>query len=78
MTTTQIIAAIDAEIAKLHQAQALLSGESFQGKPGRPTKAVAASGNKSGTKKRTLTPEGRKRIIDAVKRRWAAQKRLKD
>lgn len=28
-------------------------------------------------RKRKLTPEGRRRIIEAVKRRWAAQKRAK-
>jgi len=41
-------------------------------------KAAAAPTAKTGKKrkkKRNLTPEGRKRIAEAVKRRWAEQKK---
>jgi hypothetical protein len=37
--------------------------------------AVAATAKPAKKKKRKLTPEGRKRIAEAVKRRWAAQKK---
>ena len=49
------------------------------GKSGRASSATAsastgegADGAKTGRKKRTLTPEARKRIAAAQKRRWAA------
>jgi hypothetical protein len=37
----------------------------------KPAKAAKPAKKK---KKRNLSPEGRKRIADAVKKRWAAQK----
>jgi hypothetical protein len=63
----EILSQIDREIAQLQQARALLGGTS-KSKKSSPTTA------RSGKKKRNLTPEGRKRIADAVKRRWARQK----
>lgn len=62
----QIIAQIDQQIAQLQQVSALLAGR----KPS-PKKNPAVPRPK---KKRNLTPDGRKRIAEAVKRRWAAQK----
>ncbi|MGA9461586.1 MAG: hypothetical protein WBV28_02275, partial [Terracidiphilus sp.] len=60
------MAQIDREIAQLQRARALLNGGS--------SSTAAALGKKSARKKRRLTPEGRKRIAEAVKRRWAEQK----
>jgi hypothetical protein len=58
-----ILAQIDTEINQLKQARALLEGR-------------RASPHSAHTpKKRNLTPEGRKRIAEAVKRRWALQKK---
>jgi hypothetical protein len=58
----EILAQVDRELDRLTQARALLvSGLSV------PLSKRA--------KKRNLTPEGRKRIIEAVKRRWAAQRK---
>lgn len=80
MGVSDILAAIDQEIAQLQQARALLSGgvaPVAKKKVGRPRKiaAVAVSAVKPAKKKkRNLSPEGRKRIAEAVKRRWAAQK----
>jgi len=69
---SEIIAEIDREIAQLQHARALLSGRASSAKPkrgpGRPPK-------KAIRKKRNLTPEGRRRIAEAVKRRWAEQKK---
>ena len=80
MGVSDILAAIDQEIAQLQQARALLSGSAapvVKRKAGRPkkTEAVAVPTAKpTRKKKRKLSPEGRKRIAEAVKRRWAAQK----
>lgn len=67
MEVDEILAQIDAEIAQLQSARALLVGKA---KP-----AVAKAVKKAGRKKRVLSPEGRKRIADAVKRRWAEQRK---
>jgi hypothetical protein len=71
-----ILAAIDAEIASLQQARALLAGASAtkaKRGPGRPPKSLAAPN--PAKKKRNISPEGRKRIAEAVRKRWAAQKK---
>jgi hypothetical protein len=66
---TEILAQIDREIAVLQQARALLAGSST------PTRKSAAPAAKPAKKKRRLSPEGRKRIAEAVKRRWAEQRK---
>jgi hypothetical protein len=70
---SDILAQIDREIAQLQQARALLGG----GHAATAKKSVASPvARKSGRKKkRNLTPEGRKRIAEAVRRRWAEQKK---
>ena len=57
-----ILTQLDHEISQLKQARALLDGSRSLDR----SRAV---------KKRNLTPEGRRRIVEAVKRRWAAQKK---
>jgi hypothetical protein len=86
MGVSEILATIDHEIAQLQQARALLSGGVAvvaKKKAGRPRKAVAVAAvaaiaakpaKTKKKKKRNLSPEGRKRIAEAVKKRWAAQK----
>ncbi|HUX44076.1 MAG TPA: hypothetical protein VMV57_04930 [Terracidiphilus sp.] len=71
MGVSEILAEIDREIAQLQQARALLSGSAAV----KTKKAGAPAARKVGKKKRNLTPEGRKRIAEAVKRRWAEQKK---
>jgi hypothetical protein len=70
---SEILAQIDREIAQLQRARALLSGSTATPKKAAPAAAPAAK--KAAKKKRNLTPEGRKRIAEAVKRRWAEQKK---
>lgn len=65
MGVSEILAHIDREIAQLQKARTLLTGSSLK----------SGAGAKKATKKRNLTPEGRKRIAEAVKRRWARQKK---
>jgi hypothetical protein len=71
MSIETIIAQIDAEIAQLTDARNLLTTKG----------AVSAKPAKTGSKKlgrprkrRVLSPEARKRIADAQRKRWAAQK----
>jgi hypothetical protein len=82
MGLSDILASIDREIAQLQNARALLAGAGApeaKRKAGRPRKVVAAVvpeiAKPAKKKKRNLSPEGRKRIAEAVKRRWAAQKK---
>jgi len=66
----EILYQIDREIAQLQQARALLKG-------GAATNGFHANGTKNhGRKKsRHLTPEGRKRIAEAQKRRWERERK---
>ena len=77
-----IVALIDAELAQLHQARAALTASNGEGipslvrrGPGRPAKNHTLTAPVAQVrKKRKMSPEGRKRIIAAVKARWAKQK----
>lgn len=71
MGVAEIIASVDRQIALLEQARALLAGE----KTGKRAGKAAAAAQPKNKKKRRLTPEGRKRIAEAVKRRWEAQRK---
>jgi hypothetical protein len=86
MGVSEILASVDREIALLKQVRALLAGTAAvtaKKKVGRPKKAVAAVSPATSKpakkiarrKKRNLSPEGRKRIAEAVKRRWEAQRK---
>lgn len=78
MGVTEILASVDREIALLQQVRALLGGGPAiapKKRPGRPKKTVAAAPKSAKKKTRQLSAEGRKRIAEAVKRRWAAQKK---
>jgi hypothetical protein len=71
---SDILVQIDREIAQLQQARALLGGAAAPA-PKKEKAAVVPAAKKAVKKKRNLTPEGRKRIAEAVKRRWAEQKK---
>lgn len=71
MSTESILAQIDAEIVRLTQVRALLAST------GKVTAKLNARLEKTATKprkQRVLSPEARKRIADAQRKRWAAQK----
>lgn len=92
MEVSTILSAIDAEIAKLQQARALLAGSTAtkagRGRPKgskntitvsvplKPAGAKAPKAVKAIKGKRQLSPEGRKAIADAMKRRWAERRKL--
>jgi hypothetical protein len=69
---SEILALIDHDIAQLQRARALLAN----GTAKLPSKAAAHSAKKPGKKKRLLSPEGRRRIVEAAKHRWAEQKKI--
>jgi hypothetical protein len=80
MAIENILAQLDAEISRLKQVRDLLSSTGKvdakitapKGRPGRKPKSAPAKG-KAGAK-RILSPEARKAIADAQRRRWAAAK----
>ncbi len=71
MAIDTILAQIDSEIARLTQVRSLLAnaGNTVAGKAGKAKKTSSRS-----KKKRVLSPEARKRIADAQRKRWAAQR----
>ena len=79
MDFQRLIQEIDSEISRLQQARALLAGTPTKRGPGRPKAATshkpAATGSKPARRKRRLSPEGRKRIADAMRKRWAERKK---
>ena len=67
MGVAEILAQIDREIAQLQRARTLLKNGS---------NGSSSNGARAHTgKKRKLTPEGRRRISEAVRRRWARQRK---
>ena len=78
MQLSQILAEIDKEISRLEQARKILAGESSPSLKSSRRGPSAVSGSESPVKrkkKRNLSPEGRKRIAEAVRRRWELQKK---
>jgi hypothetical protein len=84
---SKIIAEIDSQISKLQQARALLAGtetalvvKKGRGRPKGSKNSVPAVPKQAKTvakkaAKRQLTPEGRKAIADAMKRRWEERRK---
>jgi hypothetical protein len=71
MTIDSILAQLDSEIARLTQVRALLASSAKT-----TTKFALPKAGKTATrrKKRVLSADARKRIADAQRKRWAAQK----
>ena len=70
MGIAEILASLDREIALLRQARALLAGAPRRGAGRAAAVKPAKPARKARRKKRKLSPEGRRRIAEAVKRRW--------
>ncbi len=83
MDVSKIVAEIDAKIASLQQARAVLVGLNLTEGGTEPKRRGRPKGSKNTPKgikpakkkKRNLSPEGRKAIADAMKRRWAERKK---
>ena len=84
MAIDGIIAQLDAEIARLTQVRNLLSAtgkieakiSAVKETPTKKTRGPSKAAAKK-TVKRVLSPEARKAIADAQRKRWAAQKAKK-
>jgi hypothetical protein len=80
MAIDNIIAQLDAEISRLKQVRDLLSATGkveakLTAVKGKPTRKARGKVSKAkGTVKRVLSPEARKAIADAQRKRWAAQR----
>jgi hypothetical protein len=72
MSIESILAEIDAEIARLTQVRSLLAGSRSNSSSSSVNKSTKGPGKRR--KKRVLSPEARKRIAEAQRKRWAAQK----
>ena len=80
MANKEVIAAIDKEINRLQQARDILAGEEEEIAPrGRnlAKQVIKKRVGRPAGSKRVLSAEARKRIADAQKKRWAAQKASK-
>jgi hypothetical protein len=77
MGVSEILASVDREIALLKQVRALLVGTAGSAPAIKKVKASKTAKKSSAKKKRRLSPEGRKRIAEAVRRRWEAQRKAK-
>lgn len=69
MDINGIIAELDREIAKLQQVRAILAQSEEHVRPAAVTKIA---------KKRGITPEGRKSIAAAMRKRWAARRKASE
>lgn len=81
MEVSRIIAEIDSQISKLQQARALLAGTTTsavrtgRGRPKGSKNASTAASASTAPRKRKLSAEGRKRIAEAMKKRWAERRK---
>ena len=75
VNTQEIITALDAEIARLQRARSVIALSGEAKRPGRPAKSAPST--VPAPKKRKLSPEARKKIAAAQKKRWAKQKAAK-
>ena len=83
MANETLLSLIDAEIARLKQVRALpaTTGKATAKLTASSIKkaaAAAAASKPKAKKNRVLSPDARKRIAEAQRRRWAAQKNKKD
>ena len=73
MDTQRIVAELKRERDRLSQAIAALEGQSRNSNARASAKPHRAAGGKK--KRGRLTPEGRKRLSDLMKKRWAEKKK---
>jgi hypothetical protein len=68
-----ILTQLKSERDRLDKAISALAGVAGRVRRGRRAKAASSSARP--TRRRRLSPEGRRRIVEALKRRWAQQKK---
>jgi hypothetical protein len=69
MSLNDILSSIDAQISNLEQARALLTD------PGTGRRGKTSASTRSVKRKRTMSAEGRRNIVEGQKKRWAAQRK---
>jgi hypothetical protein len=74
MAIDTILSQIDEEIARLTQIRGLLANSGMVATKATGSKAKKAVAKVKEKQTRILSPEARKRIADAQRRRWAAEK----
>lgn len=67
MEVKTIIAELDKEIARLKEARTLLAGGSISSRAGKKSSVKPRKG--------TMSAEGRRRIAEAMKKRWAERRK---
>ncbi len=77
VNTEDILAEIDAEIARLASARQLLTGVSTKRGPGRPKSNSAPIAAPKKRRRSRMSAEGRARIAAAQKARWAKARKAK-
>jgi hypothetical protein len=75
VNTQAIITALDTEIARLQHVRSVIASSGEAKRPGRSAKSAPST--VPAPKKRKLSPEARKKIAAAQKKRWAKQKATK-
>jgi hypothetical protein len=75
VNTQEILTALDAEIARLQHARSLIAASGEPTRRGRPAKSAPSA--VPAANKRKLSPEARKKIAAAQRKRWAKQKAAK-
>jgi hypothetical protein len=84
MLNAEVVAALDAEIARLHQARNLIASSINGLAPvkrantlAKTTKTLAVRDTAAAPRTRIISPEGKARIAAAQRLRWAKRKRPK-
>ena len=81
MDVNKIVSELDTDIARLQQIRSALTGATTKTsvdapRRGRPKGSKNIAKKTAATKKKhQLSPEGRKRIADAMKKRWAERRK---
>ena len=75
VNTLEILTALDAEIARLQHARSLMAASGEPKRRGRLAKSAPSA--VPAPNKRKLSPEARKKIAAAQKKRWAKQRAAK-
>jgi hypothetical protein len=75
VNTQEILTALDAEIARLQHARSLITASAEPKRRGRPAKSAPSA--VPAANRRRLSPEARKKIAAAQKKRWAKQRAAK-
>lgn len=75
MQVDQILSEIDREIERLQRARSILAGTTATRGGRRATTAAPKAAKKKRGGRRKMSAEGRKRISEALKARWAERKK---